>query len=186
MQPLRRTAVTAARKTRTTLPRSQRRYAHDKHAHGHGHEPVNESFGPAFWGSLALVPASYIVYSMSRPNGDEKPYFSQLIEKYTNWEETWSARNDLHVKMIEQAARDRTLFVNTRPQDHVDLKFPEIFNVGSPYNVPAGSQVNLDKVIEKYKKEAYENNERKLEALGNGTIKSEQPLERSTKNPPNL
>lgn len=51
-------------------------------------------------------------------------------------------------------------------------------NVGSPFNVPAGSQVNMDKVIEKYKREAFEDNERKLEALRNGTIKGEQPFER--------
>jgi hypothetical protein len=51
-------------------------------------------------------------------------------------------------------------------------------NVGSPYNVPAGSQVNMDKVIEKYKKIAYEDNERKLEALRNNEIKSEQPFEK--------
>jgi hypothetical protein len=50
-------------------------------------------------------------------------------------------------------------------------------NAGSPYNVQAGSQVNMDKVIEKFKKEAYEDNERKLEALRDGTISSEQPLE---------
>jgi hypothetical protein len=54
-----------------------------------------------------------------------------------------------------------------------------IMNAGSPYNVPAGSQVNMDKVIAKYKKEAYEDNERKLEALRNGTIRAEQPLEQS-------
>lgn len=49
-------------------------------------------------------------------------------------------------------------------------------NVGSPYNVPAGSQVQLEQVIEKYKKIAYEDNERKLEALRNNEIKAEQPL----------
>jgi hypothetical protein len=27
-----------------------------------------------------------------------------------------------------------------------------VFNVGSPYNVPAGSRINLDKVIEHYNK----------------------------------
>jgi hypothetical protein len=53
-----------------------------------------------------------------------------------------------------------------------------MMNVGSPYNVPAGSQVNMDKVIEKYKKIAYEDNERKLEALRNNEIKSEQPFEK--------
>jgi hypothetical protein len=37
--------VTAARKGRTTLPRQQRRFAHDEHAHGHGHAPVNEPMG---------------------------------------------------------------------------------------------------------------------------------------------
>lgn len=51
-------------------------------------------------------------------------------------------------------------------------------NVGSPYNVPAGSQVNMDKVIQKFKQEAYEDNERKLETLRNDQIKSEQPIEK--------
>jgi hypothetical protein len=45
MQSLRRTAVTAAQKGRTTLPRQPRRFAHDEHAHGHGHAPVNEPMG---------------------------------------------------------------------------------------------------------------------------------------------
>jgi hypothetical protein len=51
-------------------------------------------------------------------------------------------------------------------------------NVGSPYNVPAGSQVPMEKVIEKYKKIAYEDNERKLEALRENKIPSEQPFEK--------
>lgn len=53
-------------------------------------------------------------------------------------------------------------------------------NVGSPYNVPAGSQVSMDKVIEKYKRIANEDNEAKLEALRNNQIKSEQPLEKTS------
>jgi hypothetical protein len=50
-------------------------------------------------------------------------------------------------------------------------------NNGSPYNVPAGSQVNLEKVIAKFKQEHHESNERKYEALRNNTISSEQPIE---------
>jgi hypothetical protein len=58
-------------------------------------------------------------------------------------------------------------------------------NVGSPYNVPAGSQVNMDKVIAKYQQMAYEDNERKHEALRNNEIKSEQPItKRGLRNPP--
>jgi hypothetical protein len=52
-------------------------------------------------------------------------------------------------------------------------------NVGSPFNVQAGSQVQMEKVIEKYKKLAYEDNERKLEALRNNQIRSEQPFDKA-------
>lgn len=52
-----------------------------------------------------------------------------------------------------------------------------IMNAGSPYNVPAGSQVQMDKVIEKYKKLANDENERKLEKLRNNDISSEKPFE---------
>jgi hypothetical protein len=68
-------------------------------------------------------------------------------------------------------------------------------NTGSPFNVPAGSQANMDQVINKYKKLAYEDNEKKLEALRTNTIKGEQPFERNfglrepkdftKRNPPN-
>lgn len=51
-------------------------------------------------------------------------------------------------------------------------------NQGSPFNVPAGQVNNMEKVIEKYKKEAYEDNERKRQALRDNEIKSEQPWER--------
>lgn len=57
------------------------------------------------------------------------------------------------------------------------LTLSRLMNNGSPYNVVAGSQVNMDKVIAKYQQKAFEDNERKLEALKNNEIKGEQPLE---------
>jgi hypothetical protein len=48
-----------------------------------------------------------------------------MIDGYTDTAEKWSKRNDLHVRMIEQAGEDRVLFMNTRPQEHVEMKFPE-------------------------------------------------------------
>ncbi|KAH7061654.1 hypothetical protein BKA63DRAFT_527924 [Paraphoma chrysanthemicola] len=179
MQSLRRTAATAARKGRTALPRQPRRYAHDEAAHGHGHAPVNEPIGIGFWGTIATIPAAWALYFVSRDSSDNaQPVLTRVINGYTETTEKWSKRNDLHVRMIEQAGEDRVLFMNTRPQEHVDMKFPEIMNVGSPYNVPAGSQNSMDKVIAKYKKLAYEDNERKLEALRNNDIKGEQPFEK--------
>ncbi|KAJ4287191.1 hypothetical protein N0V90_012589 [Kalmusia sp. IMI 367209] len=179
MQALRRTATSAARKGRTTLPRQQRRYAHDEHAH-HAHaEPVSESMGVGFWVPIGLIPALSGLYLISRSDDpNAPPLFTRLIDRYTDASQKWAERNDLHVRMIEQAGTDRVLFVKSKGSQHVDMRFPEIMNVGSPYNVPAGSMANMDKVIEKFKKQGDEDNERKLQALRDGTIKSEQPFER--------
>lgn len=48
-----------------------------------------------------------------------------MIDGYTETAEKWSKRNDLHVRMIEQAGEDRVLFMNTKPHEHVQMKFPE-------------------------------------------------------------
>ncbi|OCL10644.1 hypothetical protein AOQ84DRAFT_387355 [Glonium stellatum] len=184
MQSLRRSAVNSARKARTSLSRQPRRYAHDTHGHGH-HEPVNESFGKGFFISIAAIPAAYALYKFSRMNTDEKPWFTRLIESYSDLKATWAERNDLHTRAIELAASDRNLFVNSAPNYHAELRFPDMMNVGSPYNVPAGSGVNLGKVIAKYEKEYYEEQAKKLEQLRNGSLPAEQPFEGPAKSPPN-
>jgi hypothetical protein len=48
-----------------------------------------------------------------------------MMDKYTEAEERRSKRNDLHVRMIEQAGEDRVLFMNAKPQEYVDMRFPE-------------------------------------------------------------
>ncbi|KAF2800019.1 hypothetical protein K505DRAFT_320753 [Melanomma pulvis-pyrius CBS 109.77] len=128
---------------------------------------------------MAVFPAGWALYFVSRPeSADSPPLITRWINEYTQSKEKAAAVNDLHVQMMEQAGSDRVLFMNTRPQEHVEMRFPEIMNNGSPYNVVAGSQANMDKVIAKYQKIAYEDNEKKLEALRTNTIKGEQPFER--------
>ncbi|XPS93856.1 hypothetical protein M3J09_003188 [Ascochyta lentis] len=178
MQSLRRTAVTAARTGRTTLSRQTRRYAHDEHAHGHA-APVNEPMGRGFFWSTVWIPAGLGLYAISKNSDSDQPFLTRIMDKYAEAEERRTKRNDMHTRMIEQAGEDRVLFMNAKPQEYVDMRFPEIMNNGSPYNVPAGSQVPMTSVIEKYKKIAYEDNERKLEALANDEIKSEQPFSKN-------
>lgn len=63
---------------------------------------------------------------MSRPNSDNTtPFFTRMIDKYTESQEKLAVRNDLHVRMVEQAGDDRILFNKTKPQEYVDMKFPE-------------------------------------------------------------
>jgi hypothetical protein len=68
----------------------------------------------------------FAVYFVSRKNSDDsEPFITRMINSYTESAEKWSKRNDLHVRMIEQAGEDRVLFMNTAPHDHVNMKFPE-------------------------------------------------------------
>src|SRR5947209_4841868 len=90
--------------------------------HSHRHEgPKTESLGVsnslvlsvskiANWPqiqlyiALAVIPASYAVYLLSRTSEDgSKPGLSRLIDSYSYYKERWAARNTLHTAMIEQA-----------------------------------------------------------------------------------
>ena len=63
------------------------------------------------------------------------------------------------------------------------------FNVGAPWNVPAGhGRVNIDRVIEKYEKESYEQQEEKLRQLRENDVpreKAYEPLVRRAPGPSN-
>ena len=67
------------------------------------------------------------VYAISRNDGENnEPYFTRMIANATaGLHEKWTSQNDHHVRMIEQAGEDRVLFLNTRPQEYVEMKFPE-------------------------------------------------------------
>ncbi|KAF4309081.1 hypothetical protein GTA08_BOTSDO02680 [Botryosphaeria dothidea] len=180
MLAVRRSAARAAQASRAPIARQSRRYAHDSHGHHHHdahHGPKEEQFSTGFYVAIGLIPTAVLFYHWTGSASDEgrKPYFTRMISAYDGYKQEWADRNKLHTDMIEQAAFDRNLFLNTTPRRHVDLTFPEQFNTGSPYNVPAGSQADITKVVEHYEKVNYEENARKLEALKNGTLKAEQP-----------
>ncbi|KAF1989706.1 hypothetical protein K402DRAFT_390673 [Aulographum hederae CBS 113979] len=163
MSALRRLPAPTARAIRPTLRSSPRRYAHDAHdAHGSGHLAAeeNESFGKGFYFTLALIPTSWVLYKFN----DEDSALRKYISSWDGLKEQWADRNKLHTDLIEQAAADRHLFLGQKGSRHVELKYPEMLNQGSPYNVPAGHYANLDKVIEHYKKQNAEEDERAMEA----------------------
>ncbi|KAI4189069.1 MAG: hypothetical protein LQ346_005177 [Caloplaca aetnensis] len=125
--------------------------------HAHHPEPVNEPLGRGFYFVLAAVPLSFAIYKFSRSSegsGVEsaQPWFTRMLQAYDSWSNSWSARNALHTKAIEQASHDRNLFHNSKASPLVDLKFPEVFNTGSPYNVPAGHGADLKELVAHYQR----------------------------------
>jgi hypothetical protein len=60
---------------------------------------------------------------------------------------------------------------------HANVYCDRIFNTGSPWNVPAGQGgANIDHLIAKYEKEAYEQNERRHQEVKENRVPREQPL----------
>ncbi|MCJ1370323.1 hypothetical protein MMC20_001536 [Loxospora ochrophaea] len=173
----RRQALCLAQRTHI---RQQRRFDSSEHSghssstsstdHGHHAEPTNESLGRGFYIGLALFPLTFAVYKFSRSSDDSgaesaQPFFTRIINSYSEYKEKWIQRNSLHTQMIEQAAHDRNLFQSSPGSKMVELKFPEIFNTGSPHNVPAGHSANLDELIAHYRKKNAEMEEAKLRKL---------------------
>ncbi|KAI9846485.1 MAG: hypothetical protein M1837_003905 [Sclerophora amabilis] len=120
-----------------------------------------------FYITLAVVPLSLAAFKFSR-SGDEgtQPLFTRIIEGYKGYKQSWTDRNTLHTDMIEQAAFDRNLFQSARGSRTVELRFPEIFNTGSPYNVIAGQGgANLDNLIAHYENRNRDVEEAKVKAL---------------------
>ncbi|KAK0925028.1 hypothetical protein LTR91_004218 [Friedmanniomyces endolithicus] len=188
MQAAQRTALRSARRLRPQVTQKQPRRFETQGAEpssfkaegGHANYPKNESFGSAFYLTLAAIPLSLALYNFTRQGTSEQPWATRyIIETYNGYAEKWARRNDIHTQMIEQAASDKLLFINEASHGPrlVDLRFPEQFNIGSPYNVPAGQgSANLDHVIAKFERESYADNERKLQQLRDNKVPSEQPM----------
>ncbi len=62
---------------------------------------------------------------MAKDSDQERPFLTRLMDKYAEAEQKRTKQNDLHVRMLEQAGEDRVLFMNAKPQEYVDMRFPE-------------------------------------------------------------
>ncbi|KAL1302425.1 hypothetical protein AAFC00_002818 [Neodothiora populina] len=183
MQAFRRSAARSAQAAKSYSRQSQRRWAHDAHHDTHSHAaagPSEEKLGAKFWVGISLLPATFAFFHFRGDGSYEQRYWTRVIDGYhSDWAKKWQELNIIRSQTLEQAGADRNLFVNSASTRHVELKFPETFNSGSPWNVPAGSRANIDHAIAKYEKENYEQNAKKLQQLQDGTIPIEQDFVRN-------
>ncbi|KAK3072796.1 hypothetical protein LTR53_006168 [Teratosphaeriaceae sp. CCFEE 6253] len=188
MQSLQRTALRSGRGIRPRIHQKQPRRFDTQGAEpssfkaegGQANYPKTESFGPGFYATLAAIPLSIALYQFTRQDTNEQPWATRYItDTYNQYAKKWARRNDLHTHAVEQAASDKLLFIGEASNSPrlVDVRFPEQFNIGSPWNVSAGhGGANVDHLIAKYEKEAFEANARKLQQLRDDKVPSEQPL----------
>ncbi|PGH10779.1 hypothetical protein AJ79_05252 [Helicocarpus griseus UAMH5409] len=156
--------------TRALLRQQPRRFASSHEEHHHA-EPVNESFGRGFYIFLASVPVGLALYKYSTSDPNKKPFMTRLIEDWFPSESMWEARNHLHTKAIEQAAIDRQLFHSQHEAVRIELSCPEIFNTGSPINVPAGNgSADLTKVVAHYQEKNRKTEEDRVARMKDGKV----------------
>ncbi len=79
---------------------------------------------------MASIPASYFVYTISRPGKDgELTTFGKWIEKWSDLSKEWEEKNHANTRAIEQAAADKHLFYHIERNRHVELKYPEYVHI---------------------------------------------------------
>ncbi|KAL9069815.1 MAG: hypothetical protein Q9161_005274 [Pseudevernia consocians] len=137
-------------------------------------KPVNEPIGRGFYASIAALALSFALYKFSRSSspdpsakGDpsKQPLLTRAMAYYNYWQDEYARRNTMHTKMVEQAGADRNLFQSSPWTHHIDLKFPEIFNTGSPYNIPAGHSADLGALKAHYEKKNVEAEDKRMVRL---------------------
>lgn len=132
-------------------------------------------------------------FAARRGENGEEPALTRWLRKYQSLNEVWLERNTLHSQAVQQAAADKLLFLTAPRSTNYELRFPEyvtpayilipsvtlsgvvvygtfltsfrIIQSHSPRNVVAGSLINIDAVTERYRKQHYEEEERKAKKL---------------------
>ncbi|KAJ4396837.1 hypothetical protein N0V93_001059 [Gnomoniopsis smithogilvyi] len=174
MLAVRQRSACIARKARPSVPAlrpATRAYASDHghdHHHDHHHAPeVNESPGMAFYVALGAIGSSMAIYSITRPSeGSEPSGLRKWIDSFRQAEmPKWAERNTLRTDIFDQAAADRHMFGSVEKAKSFQYRTPELLNSGCPNNVPAGHGVNLDHVVEHYRKQHLDEEERKAKKL---------------------
>ena len=147
------------------LQRSARTYASDAHAHHKPAAPVNESFGTGSIITVGTFFAGVILYQFV-PKEGETSALTNWLTKYQSRAEHWEEINALHTKTLQQAAFDRNLFENASNKHRfVDVAYPEAFSSHAPRNIQAGQLANMDHVVEHYRQQHLNEEERKAKAL---------------------
>lgn len=147
---------------------------HEPTHHAPHPEPHNENLGRGFYASIAALGLSFALYKFSRSSSSDpsakgdpskQPLLTRAMAYYNYYQDEFARRNTMHTKMVEQAGADRNLFQSSPWTHHIDLKFPEIFNTGSPYNIPAGHSADLGALKAHYEKKNVEAEEKRIAKL---------------------
>ncbi|KAE8144188.1 NADH-ubiquinone oxidoreductase subunit [Aspergillus avenaceus] len=157
------------------LLRNQPQRRFDSHSAHHHAEPVKEAFGRSFYVTVGTFASAYVLYRLTELNkqADGQSWIGNLIQKYTPSEKVFEERNAIRTLAMEKAAHDRHLFQSQGPRVAFELKQPEVsFNSAPPFNVAAGSSVDLSHVTAHYERQNMEREEARVARMQDGKVVS--------------
>jgi len=120
--------------------------------------------GLGFYMTLAAVPLFYVSYNMA--NGSQGDFFDRQFQKYREGKKLGEDKDLLYQAAVSQAIVDRArLSSYPRETSGPDLKFPEMFNTGSPWNQAVGQGADMRQLEEHYRKVHAEAEEQRIERM---------------------
>ncbi|KAF8421422.1 hypothetical protein EV426DRAFT_609181 [Tirmania nivea] len=131
---------TARAAARISVPRATgRRFASTEHHDPHHNSPTEEKIGKGFFISVATFVGVLALFKAEQSTArTDKSLITRLINKYTDAQEIWAQKAHIHTAKVEQAGRDRSLFMDTKKSGVIPVRAIEMLNAGSPYNRVAG------------------------------------------------
>ncbi|RPB23159.1 hypothetical protein L211DRAFT_762594, partial [Terfezia boudieri ATCC MYA-4762] len=116
-----------------------RRFASTEHHGPQHHEPTEEKIGKGFFISVATFIGILALFKAEQSSArTDRSLITRLIDKYTDAQEVWAEKSHIHTAKVEQAGRDRSLFMDTEKSRVIPIRAIEVLNAGSPYNRVAG------------------------------------------------
>ncbi|KAF3919745.1 hypothetical protein ABW20_dc0107774 [Dactylellina cionopaga] len=103
--------------------------------------------------STGTIFAIYAFYAYILPT--ETSPLSRFLSQDSQTIKAQEEISNRHTAFIEQAAKDKHLFLGSEGSPTIPMRFPERINIHSPYNLEAGHSrgILMDQLEEHYRKE---------------------------------
>ncbi|KAF3938556.1 hypothetical protein ABW19_dt0208612 [Dactylella cylindrospora] len=119
-----------------------------------GAKPTGEEKIPTWvYISTGTIFAVYALYGYIMPTTTTP--LTRWLSRGDDLKKADEERTNRHTDFIEQASKDKHLFLGSDGSPTVPMRFPERFNISSPYNHSAGNSrgILMDKLEAHYEKE---------------------------------
>ncbi|KAI0319175.1 hypothetical protein OF83DRAFT_1163084 [Amylostereum chailletii] len=150
---LSRAALRAARPRALVLSQSSRRLAsssvhehHDEHHHDEHHDSTQypkEGFTSRGWTYSIVAALGIVGFYKFAPTAGEDNFLTRYIAFYYTPVEEWATRNAKHLQLSSELSEAQHVIQGACRPPVRRYRYPQKFELASPFSVPVGTDVDL-------------------------------------------